>query len=805
MKDERSYRAGPDRLRRWSTLAFAGVAVAILLMAGLGLATLQLEDAVFSTVKGENFWTEAREDAAVALEEYIRTGDRTSWDRYQDALQVPIRAREAREALQRDPPDLERARQSFLEAGFESEEAAGMIRTYRWLGGWRPVARSIELWAEGDSLLAELQSVGRRVRSEWVTPPPDTAELNRALARIAAINDEITASSRRFSTVVDRVSDVARRWSQRAIIGLAVLLLIMAGGVIWKLYHLVREREQRFRQMAGSIDEVYWLRPADGSEMLYVSPAFEEIWDRPVEELYRRPASWLEAIHPEDRDQVRRAALEGPEASFEMEYRIVRPDGEVRWIHDRGFPVEESEKSSDPVAGVARDITDRKRLEERLRHESFHDPLTGLANRSLLQDRLEQGLARSRRHGVPLGLLMLDVDHFKRINDELGHTAGDRVLTELSRRLEAAVREEDTVARWGGDEFVVVLPELSEPDAVKEAWERIQATARESVEVEGESVQVELTAGAVVHADADHPRTVQVRDPEELVRFGSLALHWAKKDKPGGFSFYDQTTEGESTGPIHREGELRDALERGEIVPHYQPIVRLDDLSWTSVEALARWQHPEEGLLGPSEFIPMTEELGLIGRLQEAIVRRGCRDLAAREEASGAESPLKLRFNISGQQFRDPALAEYLEQLVEEAGGRPEHVILEVTETSLMEVPATVEAVRAAGFEVSIDDFGTGYSTLTYLRDLEVDELKIDMTFVQRIVDSSSDAALVDTIFTLGDRLGLRVVAEGIETEGQRRRLEALGCVFGQGYLFGRPGVLEDLAPPGGSSEEGRG
>lgn len=552
--------------------------------------------------------------------------------------------------------------------------------------------------------------------------------------------------------------------------------------------------EDLYRQMAESIDVVFWLRGGDGAEILYVSPAYEEIWGRPVDEVCGGPASWVEAIHPEDRDRVRESVLRSSAGGFEEEYRIVRPDGEIRWIHDRGFPVRGADADCDRVAGVARDVTDRKRLEHKLRHQALHDHLTGLANRTLLADRVEQGLAQSRRHDRPMGLLMLDVDHFKRVNDRLGHAAGDRVLRELARRLQQAVRDEDTVARWGGDEFVVVLPELAEPEAVKEVRERIRAAVRPPIDVDGNPVHVDLTAGAVVNHTGDHRRVVQTGDPEELIRFASLALHWAKEEAPGGFSLFDPTEEVAGATRIRREGELRGALERGEIVPYYQPIVRLGDRSRVGLEALARWEHPERGLLPPSEFVPMAEDLGLIAALQEVVLRRGCREVAAWERRNG-DGPLSIGFNLSGQQFRDRNLAEGLEAVVKEAGCRPGQVFLEVTETSVMQTPATIKSLREVGFRVLVDDFGTGYSTFSYLRDLELDGLKIDMSFVQGITESDSDSALVETMLTLGERLGLDVIPEGVESEAQLQRLRTLGCTLGQGYLFGRPAPAEEVAP----------
>lgn len=662
-------------------------------------------------------------------------------------------------------------------------------------------------------LMALARDIG--AEAEVRAPGPALAEVRRAVAvrpGRAALHARLDSAVSTYvgSAAYDRhyrrwFGHPEPFWTVRRVAwtagGVILLTVVVLAGwryrTVQRLNRKLRDSERRFRQLAENIEEVFWLRDPASEEMLYVSPAYEDVWGRPVAELHEDPDAWVWAIHPDERERMRDLAIRDAATSFDEEYRIVRPDGEVRWIRDRAFPVRDEDGEVYRVAGVAQDVTGSKRMEDQLRWRALHDMLTGLANRSLLQDRLEQGLARSRRHEEPLGVLMLDVDEFKRVNDSLGHTAGDLVLTELAHRLEAAVREEDTVSRWGGDEFVVVLPDLADPEAVAEAWDRIRSAVRPPIEIEDEVIHVDLTAGAVVHAHGDHPRTVQARNPEELVRFGSLSLHWAKEDKPGGFSFFDRTRMGEEGPvPIQREGELRDALERGEILPHYQPIVRLDDRSRMSLEALARWEHPREGVLGPAEFIPLAEKLGLIASLQEAIIRRGCRDLASREETAEPGAPTRMRFNISGQQFRDTALAETLEQTVREAGARPEQVILEVTETSLMQVPATVHALRKTGFEVSIDDFGTGYSTLTYLRELDVDELKVDMTFVQEIADSPSDAALVETMLTLGERLGLRVVAEGIETEGQLRKLRSIGYTYGQGYLFGRPG-------PSGGADSG--
>lgn len=914
-----------DRLHQGAIATFVGSSAALLLLTAVGLLALQLDDAIVSFMKGESLWITAQKEAVIALEDYARTGDTTAWNQYREAMRVPLGDRRARLALQDSGDDLERAREGFLQGGLDPDEVDGMIRLFRWGSDWPPISRSIDIWTEADSLLAELNTEADRIRAQWQSPPPDTAVLNQTLARIEALNTELGDRSQAFRTAVDQAGDTVRGWSQVGIAVLSVLLLLAAGVLTRRMYRIIREREaslrrseQRYRDLfennvAGVFratldgellecnrafartfgyespeelegvdvrrmypsgveredymrrlreegrlvneevclkhrdDSLVWIlenslltedpetgelvnegtfvditdrKEAEqerrllstavetmgtgvlitgpnltepGPEIRYVNEAMTEMTGYREDELLGRTPRILQGPDTEREVLERLKDQLGSGKPFEGQTINYRKDGTPYHLRWQITPLRDEDGEISHFVSVQEDITDRKRLEEQLRHQALHDPLTGLANRTLLSDRVEHGLARCRRRGQSLGLLMLDVDHFKRINDRLGHTAGDQVLTSLARRFEEAVRGEDTVARWGGDEFVVVLPELTEPGAVEEVRERIRGAVRPPVQADGEAVQVDLTIGAVVYSHEPHPLAVQTESPEEMLRFASLALHWAKEESPGGYSLFDPAAEVEGVTQIRREGELRNAVKRGEIVPYYQPVVRFDDGAPVGVEALARWRHPQRGLVSPAEFIPLAEELGLIDDLQEVMIRQGCRQAARWARENDMEAPVEIAFNISGLQTRSPDLADELRGFVQEAGCRPEQVILEITETSLMQRPATVDALRAAGFRVYIDDFGTGYSTFTYLRELEVDGLKIDMTFVQGLTESDSDAALVETMVTLGERLGLDVIAEGVETDGQLRRLQTLGCRFGQGYLFGRPVSSDEI------------
>ncbi len=492
---------------------------------------------------------------------------------------------------------------------------------------------------------------------------------------------------------------------------------------------------------------------------------------------------------PEDRHRAM-AEIRDDGRRFDDAFELRRRDGSPVWV------MGETRLVRDPELGVVNeglmlDVSDRVRARRKLRHRALHDPLTGLANRALLSDRVEQGLARARRHGEPLGLLMLDVNHFKRINDRLGHAAGDRVLEALARRLLGVVRDEDTVARWGGDEFVVVLPEMEGLRSIGAVQERIRDAVRRPIEAGGESLHIDISVGGVVRGEDGQGRAVATDEAEEIIRFGDLALHRAKEQPAGSFYLFDPDEEVQGAAQIRLEQALREAVSDGRVVPHYQPIVRLEDGEPVGFETLARWRDPERGLVPPSEFIPLAEELELIGALGESMLHQGVSWAAGWVPRTDTPGP-RISFNMSGQQFEDPRVAETVAELLSEAGVPAERVILEVTETSLMQAPARIRQLQDLGLSIHVDDFGTGYSTFAYLRDLVLSGLKVDRAFVRDIVSNESDAALVETVLTLGRRMDLTVVAEGIETEEQRARLLELGCEYGQGFLFAEPMPAEE-------------
>ncbi len=527
--------------------------------------------------------------------------------------------------------------------------------------------------------------------------------------------------------------------------------------------------------------------------LTYVSPNVEEVTGYPAARWTDESTFWMEVVPEEDLrrmiDTVQSAVGSGAAQAAE-EYRLNHADGSQGWY--RAVVRFERDGSGRPTAlvGTSIDVTERRELEDRLRHLALHDPLTDLANRTLLADRMQQAIARAKRHSEGLALLMLDLRRFKQINTTLGHTAGDRVLVEIARRLESAVRGEDTVVRLGGDEFLVLLTGLPDRRGLMAARDRLLAELRGPTRVMDRDVNVDVAIGGVLVGLPDDADAVPMGRGEDLVRYADQALQDAETMPGTSFRLYrpDVYLKGASD-PLAREQELRRGLEASEFEPFYQPILSLETGQLWGVEALARWRHPERGLVGPKEFIDLAEETGLIHELGRQIIARSCRQVAAWHRAAG----LQLLVNVSARQFDDDRFMGWLEEGLSGASLAAERLLLEVTESAIMRASRRIDDLRRLGVGVVIDDFGTGYSSFLYLRDLAVHGLKIDTSFVRGLSQGRANRAIVETTLGLGRALELLVIAEGIETETQRGLLHELGCGLGQGFLFARPAASEDL------------
>jgi len=431
------------------------------------------------------------------------------------------------------------------------------------------------------------------------------------------------------------------------------------------------------------------------------------------------------------------------------------------------------------------DITERKRAEEQVHHAAFHDALTGLPNRTLLSDRLSLALARAKRNKeYQFAVLFLDLDRFKLVNDSLGHTLGDQLLVELGRRLELCMRKVDTVARLGGDEFGMLLDGIKDPyDAIYIA-ERIQEELLEPFTLNGHEFLTTTSIG-IAFSQTGYD------GPEDILRDADIAMYRAKANGKARYEVFDVAMHSHAVEMLNLERELRHAIERKEVAVHYQPIVSLTDRMLVGFEALARIESPELGPISPAQFIPLAEETGLIIPLGMLVLESACRQMLQWHRKYPRRPPLTISVNLSSKQFTQLNLVELIRKGLEQTGMDASCLQLEITESVIMEkaqdAAEMLAQLKKLGVKLSIDDFGTGYSSLSYLHSFPFDIMKIDRSFVCRMGIDNESTGIVETILTLAQKLGKKAVAEGVETEDQVAALVALGCNYGQGYLFSRP------------------
>jgi len=417
---------------------------------------------------------------------------------------------------------------------------------------------------------------------------------------------------------------------------------------------------------------------------------------------------------------------------------------------------------------------------EELKKMAYYDPLTGLPNRTLLRDRIENAIRYARRNRSKVAVLFIDLDYFKTVNDTMGHEVGDRILVQVAKRLNSVFRETDTVARFGGDEFVAVIPDVKDIKDVVQVAERILSLFSTPFEANGEDVYLSASVGIALYPDNGET-------PTELIKNADMAMYKAKEEGKNNFSFFTEDMNNKAIEILSVKNKLHKALERGEFLLYYQPIYDLRNSSVVGLEALLRWEDPERGLVSPAKFIPILEELGLVKEVGTWVMM----ETFKRSKYWGNKYGIYISVNISPRQFMDKNFVKRVLQIASDANASNEHIVLEITETSLMKNPeesvAVLKRLRAKGFRVAVDDFGTGYSSLAYLKRLPIDIIKVDMTFTQGMVKSNVDRSIVKAVVGLSKSLGLKSLAEGVETVEQVEILKELGCDLAQGYLFGKP------------------
>jgi diguanylate cyclase (GGDEF)-like protein/PAS domain S-box-containing protein len=523
------------------------------------------------------------------------------------------------------------------------------------------------------------------------------------------------------------------------------------------------------------------------ANQIYLSPRWHAILGREERSEPEDPSAWFELIHGDDLLRLRAAIdahLAGNTPHLESEHRVRHADGTWRWVITRGLAIRDQTGTAVRMAGSMSDITDRRTAERKLQHDAFHDSLTGLPNRALFVDRVDQVLQRGMRDNeTRCAILFLDIDRFKLVNDSLSHGVGDHLLIALAGRLAGVLRPGDTVARIGGDEFTLLLDGVVTEQSAAMVAERVQSSLAQPFSIDGHQLFVTASIGISLST----PRMTAA----ELLRNADIAMYDAKRRGRARYALFDESMHRRVVDRLARENELRDAVERSLMPIHYQPIIDLATGALCAFEALVRWPVGWTEV-SPLDFIPIAEETGMIGALGLHVLRTALSELAAWRAADLVSDDVYMSVNVSGRQLEEPHLPSQVSSAVAGAGVPPSALRLEITESTLMQEPEAIQRivseVCAAGVGLHLDDFGTGYSSLAALHQFPVDALKIDRSFVAALGrDGTENDVIVRSTIALAHSLGLHVIAEGIEHPGQLRRLRTLGCEYGQGFLFSRP------------------
>src|SRR3954449_10283771 len=596
------------------------------------------------------------------------------------------------------------------------------------------------------------------------------SKLVAAAPKAPSLTPLTTAADGLTHRLDDQADSAATRAHQRltlTLLGSALLAALMLWSFFSKRARVTLERsERRFRSLVEHSAELVAVVD-ERRRIRFLTPAFERTLGHDPEALLG--TSLLELVHPEDREgeRWRLRHTDGTWVETEMDSKDLRDDPAVR-----GYVI------------TLRDVEERRALEDQIHHQAFHDSLTGLANRALFEDRLKHALERLRRDPEQgAAVVFIDLDDFKTVNDSLGHAAGDELLRAFAGCLGECTRSADTVARFGGDEFAVLVEGHFAEDAAAVIADRVHATLEKPIRLEQDDVYVHTSigiAGGTASSTAD-----------EVVRNADLAMYSAKADGKGQSAYFEPSMHSAARRRLQLTGGLRRALAEGQLSVNYQPLIRLTDGKMLGVEALLRWNHPTIGLVAPTDFIPLAEESGLIMSIGSFVLNEACRQLKL-WQTEHPDAPQYPSVNLSVRQFqREGHVVDEVRGALDRNGLRGPQLMLEITESVLMEDRAPIirdlDALRKMGVRIAIDDFGTGYSALSYLREFPIDTVKMDRSFVHNLGQNAADSALVRSVVELGEALDMQIIAEGIEAQGQLDSVSDLRCDIGQGYFFAPP------------------
>jgi diguanylate cyclase (GGDEF)-like protein/PAS domain S-box-containing protein len=776
----------PNRLLVQTVWPFVVIVITLLITMML---SLELMSSVRAYVGGESLYSKAQKQAYSSLINYLRTSSEKDYQDFQIEISVPLGDNKARLALNQAKPDLETAYKGFIEGKNHPDDVPGMIRLYRYFGNTTLMKDPIRIWTEADSDILKLLTLGQLIHQKIKMGELDNTGKFNLIQALNTTDQHITPLEEAFSSSIAKVSRQIYYLISALLIGLTSLLM---GLGIFFSHRLVFQRLSSSKALRKeSKKNLALLRNAsDGIHILDSTGNVQEASDAfcamlgysRVEIIGMNVTQWDAHLRTEDLPSIVQSYID-KSARSQFETMNLRKDGSLFDVEISVLPIE---LDGNPLLFCSsRDISERKRSEQQVEHLAYHDQLTGLPNRTLFLDRLSQAMTSSRRYKRFGAVLFVDLDKFKIINDVHGHTIGDQVLKEVARRLTYKLRQTDIVSRFGGDEFVILLPELStnQQAAAERSFsvaEEIRAALEKPVRIDGQDHLVTSSIGVSLFPKEDE-------GVEDMIREADIAMYRAKENGRNTLVFFEHDMQAHIAERYAMQKDLLNAFQNDELELHLQSQVDKDG-TIIGAEGLVRWRHPTRGLIPPAAFIPLAEETGLIVHIGEWVLRETCR-LIAQLNAMGHS--LRLAVNVSPRQFRQTNFVTRVREILEETGADPLYLTLEVTENLLvdraMEAVSSMLILAELGIRFSIDDFGTGYSSLSYLKRLPLNELKIDKSFVQDVPHNANDVALVETILSMSRHLGFEVVAEGVETKDQYEFLSTLGCEYYQGYFFHRP------------------
>lgn len=765
------------------------VIVPLLLL--LSLVSAETLSAVRAFVNGESLWSKSQKEAINSLNLYAISHDERDYQAYLAAISVPLGDRKARLALDQPEPDLQAAYQGFAEGKNHPDDIPGLISLYRYFRHTELLQKPIAMWKQGDAYIAELNKAADVLHRRISSGETNLAQLKSLLDTINRINNELTPIETEFSY---RLAEASRhtKWLLILLMLSATALLLTLG--LYLSYRMVKqnaaadlalkESELRLRAIVDTAMDALVEVDANGVITRWSKQASMIFgWSRDEalgQKLYalilpanssRAQVEEITSLHTQTPDHLNQR----------VEILALRKDG-------KQFPAELTVSTVSwgreaESCIFIRDITKRKLAAEKLVQLAHFDIVTNLPNRVLFQDRLEQQLHKARRTKLPLALMFLDIDRFKEINDTLGHHKGDILLRETARRLQTCVRDTDTVARMGGDEFTIILAELEDLNSIERISQEILRQASEPFDLGGELAYVSVSIGITLYPSDAH-------SSDALLKNADQAMYLAKKSGRNRASYFTPAMQQAAQRRMMLANDLHHAVTDEQFRVYYQPIIALADGSIHKAEALVRWEHPEHGLISPADFIPIAEETGMIIDIGNWVFMTAASQ--AMRWRTGFDPNFQVSINKSPVQFqyayeRDISWPVKLGEL--DIPGAS--VVVEITEGMMMDLDEHTKAklieFRDAGIQVALDDFGTGYSSLSYLSEFDIDYIKIDRSFVRDLHADSDQRILCEAIIVMSHKLGIQVVAEGVETVEQRDLLKQAGCDYAQGYLFSRP------------------